>query len=315
MTNIRGNLGGTPWRYGGRSFSEAEIETIRTITDDPWCTTQTAIARAVCTALQWVTPAGQPKVETCRTALQQMEADGVIWLPLPTRAPAAPSPAAPAYPPASDPQAPITGSRGDLADLRLDLVVPDSTATKLWSALMVRYHPLHSARMAGAQVRYLAYDGDRLLGALGFGAAALKLAARDRFIGWTAAERTAHLHQVVENRRFLVLPWVQVKGLASSLLGLTARRLGPDWQERYAYRPVFVETFVEHGRYAGTAYKAANWVCLGPTQGQGRLAPSGRTPHAVRDLWVYALDPHFRAVLTDGRRTERWSPGTGGEGG
>ncbi len=177
---------------------------------------------------------------------------------------------------------------------------------------MVRYHPLHSARMAGAQLRYVAYDGDRLLGALGFGAAALKLAARDRFIGWTPAERTAHLHQVVENRRFLVMPWVQVKGLASSLLGLTARRLAADWQERYAYRPVLVETFVEHGRYAGTAYKAANWVDLGPTQGQGRLAPSHRAPHAVRDLWVYALDPHFRAVLTDGRRTERWIPGKGG---
>ena len=178
---------------------------------------------------------------------------------------------------------------------------------------MVRYHPLHSARMAGAQLRYLAYDGDRILAGLGFGAAALKLAARDRFIGWTPDERTAHLHQVVENRRFLVLPWVQVKGLASSLLGLTNRRLADDWQTRYAYRPVLVETFVEHGRYAGTAYRAAHWACLGQTQGRGRLAPTGRAKQPVRDLWVYALDLRFRAVLTDGRRTERWIPGTGGE--
>ena len=110
-----------------------------------------------------------------------------------------------------------------------------------------------------------------------------------------------------------MLPWVQVKGLASSLLRLTARRLVDDWQTRYAYRPVLVETFVQHVRYAGTAYRAANWACLGQTQGRGRLAPTGRAKQPVRDLWVYALDLRFRAVLTDGRRTERWIPGTGGE--
>ena len=110
MTNIRRNPGGTPFRYGGWDFSEAEIDRIRQITDDPWCTTRQAIARAVCTALDWTMSNGQPKIGTCRKALQAMEADGVIWLPLPTIA-------APASHPrdctdSSAPQAPVTGSWG-----------------------------------------------------------------------------------------------------------------------------------------------------------------------------------------------------------
>ena len=302
MTNIRRNPGGTPFRYGGRDFSEAEIDRIRQITDDPWCTTRQAVARAVCTALDWTMSNGQPKIGTCRKALQAMEADGVIWLPLPTIA--APASGPRDWTDASAPQAPVTGSRGDFPQLAWILVPSRSAYAQVWSELMRRYHPLHSAHMAGAQLRYLAVDGDRILAALGFGSAALKLAARDHFIGWTAEERTVHLHQVVENRRFLVLPWVQVRGLASSFLAGVARRLPDDWEQRYGYRPVLLETFVEHERFAGTAYAAANWQRIGQSTGRGRLAAHAAAPRPIRDIWVYPLHPRFRAVLTDDRCTD-----------
>ena len=228
----------TPFRYSGRYFTEAEIDRIRRITDDPRNSTRADIARAVCTALDWVKPDGAPKLVSCHVALQRMEAHGVIWLPLPTREAVRPRP--PLHTPAGEPQEPITGGRGDLKALRLTLVSSPSEGA-LWNELVSRYHYLGRTQSAGTQCRYLAYDGERVLGALGFGAAAWRLAARERYIGWTDAEREANLHLVVQNRRFLVLPWVSVRGLPSSLLGMAARRLPQDWQQRAAYRPVLLD--------------------------------------------------------------------------
>ena len=288
----------TPFRYGGRSFTIEEIECIRKITDDVWNTTRTDIARAVCKALNWVKPNGGPKFLTCYLALDRMEKHGVIWLPLPTTEHYRFKP--PSFTAASEPREAITGSRGDLKDMHL-VQVSAHTEARLWNELMERYHYLGGQPMAGAQIRYLACDGERPLGALGFGAAALKLAPRDRFIGWTSPEREDHIHLVAGNRRFLILPWVHVRGLASSLLSLAARRLPDDWQQRYAYRPVLLETFTEQGRFAGTSYAAANWILVGQTQGRGRLAPSGQANKSIKDIWLYPLNQRFRTILTGGR--------------
>ncbi len=186
---------------------------------------------------------------------------------------------------AGEPQAPITGSRGDLQDLRLVTVTSRAESGG-------RTQP------AGAQWRYLAYDGDRVLAALGFGAAAWRLAVRERYIGWTDAERQAHLREVVQNRRFMVLPWVAVRGLASALLGLAARRLPADWLERAGYSPVLLETFVECDRFAGTCLRAANWTRIGETVGRGkRDRIHNRPTTSFKLIWVHPLDPRFRELL------------------
>lgn len=287
----------SPFRYGGRTFTRDEIESIRRATEDPWNSLRIDIARAVCEELHWVKRDGRPNLRSCSSALERMEADGVIWLPLPTREP---SHRKRIWTASSDPQAPITGARGDLQDLQLRVVHTRSPEAKLWHELMERYHYLGNGAMAGDQLRYLCYDGERLLGAFGFGSAALRLGPRDRLIGWTVEERQEQLHLVVQNRRFLVLPWVEVKGLASSLLAMAAHRLPRDFAERYGYRPVLLETFVERGRYAGTSYAAANWIRIGHTQGRGRLASSHQ--HVpVKDIWLYPLAADFRSVLTAGR--------------
>lgn len=288
----------TPFRYSGRCFTEAEIDLIRRITDDPLQSTRADIARAVCAALNWVKPDGQPKLVSCHVALQRMEAHGVIWLPLPTREAVRPRP--PRRTPAGEPQEAISGSRGDLKALRL-AVVSTPAESALWNELISRYHYLGQTQSAGAQCRYLAYDGERVLAALGFGAAAWRLAARERYIGWTDVERQAHLHLVVQNRRFLVLPWISVRGLSSSLLGMAARRLPDDWEQRAAYRPVLLESFVERGRFRGTSYAAANWRKIGQTQGRGRNDRSGQGGKTIKDIWVFPLDARFRTLLTDGR--------------
>ena len=288
----------SPFRYCGRTFSLADIENIRRITDDVWCTTRTDIARAVCDTLHWVKPDGQPNLATCMIALNRMEEHGVIWLPLPTTEYRGHQPSG--FTAACDPQEPITGSRGDLKDVHIIQVRSRTDEARLWNEFIQRYHYLRGGAMAGAQMRYLAYDGNRPLSALGFGAAALKLAPRDRFIGWTPGERDAKIHLVVGNRRFLVFPWVRVRGLASSLLSLVARRLPDDWQERYSYRPVLLESFTDRERHAGTSYAAANWVLVGRSQGLGRLAHCGQST-SVKDICLYPVDQRFRTILTDGR--------------
>ena len=132
---------------------------------------------------------------------------------------------------------------------------------------------------------------------LGFGAAAWMTAPRDAWIGWSAAQRERHLSGVVNNARFLILPWVRVKSLGSKLLAMAARQLPSDWEDRYGYRPVLLETFVEHGRFAGTCYRAANWHWLGQTQGRGKLGDHRLGQVPIKDVWVYPLVKDCREPL------------------
>jgi len=133
---------------------------------------------------------------------------------------------------------------------------------------------------------------------LGFGASAWQYAPRDRYIGWTHEQRKEKLQYVVNNARFLILPWVQSKDLASKILSLASRSLADDWQQRYGYRPVLLETFVEKQRFAGSCYKAANWISVGQTKGRGKFGPAGKISVPIKDLWLYPLDHNFRHLLT-----------------
>ena len=197
MSNMQRDAEGSPFRYGGRTFTLDEVESIRTVTEDPWNESRSDIARAVCAALNWVRRDGQPNISACGIALRRMEADGVIWLPLPTKEPFGRRRERTT---ASDPHEPITGCRGDLKDLHLTVVQPGSPQARLWHEFMERYHYLANGTMAGDQLRYLCCDGDRVLAALGFGSAALRLGARDRLIGWTDEERKAYLHLASRRR-------------------------------------------------------------------------------------------------------------------
>jgi hypothetical protein len=151
----------------------------------------------------------------------------------------------------------------------------------------------------GAQLRYLVYcTQQQPIALLGFGAAAWMCAPRDRYIGWSHEQRRQHLHLIVNNARFLILPWVRSKHLASMILAQAARMLPADWQEVYGYRPVLLETFVETPRFKGTCYKAANWTYLGHTKGRGKLGPAGKQSVPIKDLWVCPLNRCFRESLT-----------------
>jgi hypothetical protein len=183
----------------------------------------------------------------------------------------------------------------ELEDLRLEAVERASSA--LWNEYIDRYHYLGYKPLAGAQLRYFANAGERVLGVLGFGAAAWKTGPRDTWIGWSREQRQRNLGGVVNNARFLILPWIRVESLASKLLSMAAKLLPAHWQQRYGYRPVLLETFVEAPRFAGTCYRAANWTCVGQTQGRGKLGDHRLAQVPVKTVWVYPLAKDFREQL------------------
>ena len=185
-----------------------------------------------------------------------------------------------------------------LRPLRIAEVSREPASLAVFESLLHQYHYLSYTSPVGENLKYLVRDGPgRELACLLFGAAAWTCRPRDTFIGWTAAQRQAHLGQVANNSRFLILPWVKVPHLASHLLGRVARRLAEDWQGRYGHRVVLVETFVERGRFRGVCYGAANWRNVGPTQGRTRQDRYQTMQVPVKEVWVYPLRADFRQAL------------------
>lgn len=280
-------------RYCGREFKTDEIEKIRQlIRADPACT-RADLSRLTCRLLDWHRPNGGLKDMACRVAMLRMHKDGLIELPPPR----GPKPHCKIGLTAhTEAQPPLTQPVHALPKPQLQLV--SRTDSRLWNEYIERYHYLGYTPLSGAQLRYFIRAGDRLLALLGFGAAAWQLAPRDRFIGWNNTQRQEKLHLVVNNARFLILPWVHAKGLASKVLALAAKQLPHDWLTHYGYRPVLMETFVDQLRFRGTCYKAANWLHVGYTQGRGKLGPSGKQSVPVKDIWLYPLTRHFQRALT-----------------
>lgn len=191
---------------------------------------------------------------------------------------------------------PITGPLDQVQPLSVQLMVAGQSERRRLVHYLQQYHYLGYPHPLG-QLHYLVRDccGRDVAGLL-FGPAAWKCAGRDRFIGWTRTQRQSHLCRVANNSRLLILPWVKVPHLASHLLGLVLDRLAADWREHHGQAAVLAETFVEIGRFAGTCYRAANWIEVGCTQGRSRHgAPGVRVP--LKQVYLRALVSDFRQIL------------------
>jgi hypothetical protein len=194
----------------------------------------------------------------------------------------------------------LQGRLGEFDDeLRVELA-GDSKQLALYKGLVGTYHYLGYQQAAGAQLKYIAYFQDRPIACLSFGPAAWKISPRDQFIGWSVQDRRQNLPWVVNNDRFVILPWVQIHCLASFLLGAVVRRLRRDWQSTYGHDLALAETFVEKARFAGSAYAAANWTCVGQTVGRGRNDRTHAETAPLKSIWLYPLRRDFRVVLRPG---------------
>lgn len=287
-------------RYHGRDFSDDEIEKIRELIRADSDVTRQALSRQVCDELCWKKPDGARKEMACRVAMLRMERDGLIELPAARTADPNRARRPPVATRETDPELPVSGWAGEVGALEFEIV--DRMArrqSRLWNEYIQRYHYLGYKPLTGAQIRYFVYGQGRLLALMGFGAAAWALASRDNFIGWTREDRERGLAFITNNARFLILPWVKVKNLASRILAQAARRIPVDWQVRYGYSPALLETCVEQGR-AGTCYLAANWLKLGETRGRGKLDRTHTQVLPIKRIFVYPLRRDFREILRGG---------------
>jgi hypothetical protein len=284
-------------QYCGREFTDGEIDLIRELLAASPPLSRYRLSREVCERLQWRRADGGLKDMSCRVAMLKMQADAFFTLPPQRKT----KPAAYRVHPDMElaVHAPPIAPTFDLARLDVELVA-NKDDSLLWNAYIERHHYLGHQLLPGAQLRYFVRAAGQIVAALGFGASAWKTKPRDVSIGWSTAQRRRRLHLVVNNARFLILPWINCRNLASRILAMVSRRLAQDWYARYAYRPVLLETFVEKPRFTGTCYKAANWQYLGDTQGRGKLDTLHRNAQPIKSIWIYPLVPDFRRHLCNG---------------
>ena len=275
-----------------RTLSKAQSQArLDRVLADARLKTRTAIARRVCTVFDFVDARGQLQVTSCAKALSKLADRGRLTLPAPTNHHAAG--ASPRLLKAGVPMPKVLpDSVHAVEDLSL-IMVTDDDQRAVWNTLLHQEHPRGATMFFGAQVRYLVHSAQGYLGAVGFSASALRLAARERWMAWSDAQRQAHLHRVVCLSRFLIRG--RCTDLASHVLGLVLSRLSDDFEARYEYRPWIVETYVDpHGK--GTCFKVANFQHIGHTVG-GTRKTDGDAPEPPKALYVYELDRGWRKAL------------------
>lgn len=282
-----------PITFNGRTFSVEELQLIQTLTADCATLGRTELAHTLCELVDWRRPTGRLKNHEGRLLLEHLETRGLVTLP-PVRALGRRGPREAPRSAQGAPAPELVGTVSDVLPLVLEVVPPGRRGpSRLWRELIGRYHYLGDRVPVGATLRYFvraARPPDQVLACLGWTSAAWKMGVRDRWIGWTDAQRRQNLPYVVNNSRFLILPWVHVKGLASHILAVCARRLPADWAARYGVRPLLLETLVDPTRFRGTCYRAANWLLLGRTVGRGRMDRANvLAGHAPKDVYVYPL--------------------------
>jgi hypothetical protein len=251
---------------------------------------RTRLSRELCVAWNWRNGAGRLKDMAARSLLLKLEARGQIQLPARRTASVNGLRNRQAGPIDHDPS-PLAGLLPSLQPVRVEPVSPSGSEARLFQFLLQRYHYLGHRNCVGENLKYLARDGQgRPLACLLFGSAAWKAAVRDQWIGWNCEQRRAHLSLVTNNTRFLILPWVRVRHLASHLLGQATARLSADWQQKYGHPIYLVESFVEQPRFAGTCYRAAGWVRVGLTTGRTRNDDGLKPRTACKAVYLKLLD-------------------------
>jgi hypothetical protein len=285
-------VGEGAWNFVGHHVGPEELDLIKTVVGQYAGLSREELAATVCELLGWTRATGRLKGRECREFLERLEAAGVVRLP--AKRIGRPTGARTAVPVTDrgEVPAPVTGTVRDLAPLWIARV---TTADErlLFRELVGRHHYLGHAVPFGAHLRYLVHASrpqPQVVACAQFSSAAWRMASRDAWVGWDDATRVQQLPRVVNNSRFLILPWVRVKNLASTILSQLARQIGADWRAAYGVTPVLLETLIDPARFDGASYRAANWIVVGTTTGRGRndRAPRRRARVPKRVL-IYPL--------------------------
>jgi hypothetical protein len=281
--------------FSGRTFCPEDIELISWAVKTYPTLPRGELISTICELLDWTTPSGRAKFDRCSRFLDQLDSEGIVRLsPKQVRKPGMPIKLK--VDKMDFDTTPISGNLGSLKPIRLVIARVGEDLNRCRS-YVDQYHTLGFKRPFGSRLQYFIKSGDLELGCIQFSASSWALKDRDDWIGWNIEDKKQRLHLIINNSRYLIFPWVQVKNLASKALSLAAKQIKDDWLREFCYAPVLLETFVDREHFEGTCYRAANWLYLGQTKGKGRNATSHKPDRSKKDIYVYPLEKNFRAYL------------------
>lgn len=286
--------------YRGKTVDEIQLDFIRQLMARHPGLSRRRLSTQLCLAWNWVQANGHPRDMVCRGLMLGLHRAGLIELPAKRQSPLNPLARRVPPPPLLDQSwEPIEGALGELGEVEIRQV-RRTPQERLFASLMQAHHYLGYTQPVGEHLKYVYYARGTPIAAMAWSSAPRHLGARDRFIGWSAPQRRAHIHLLAYNTRFLILPWVRVPHLASHLLARTARVIAADWQKLYHHPVYLLETFIDPTRFRGTCYRAANWKMVGLTTGRGKNDQTKRVNRTLKELWVYPLSASFREQLGHG---------------
>ena len=284
-------------RQGLREITADEVVLIQDVVKRFPKLSRQEIAQTLCEHLSWHAPSGAPKVKNCLMLLERLADQELVLLPDKSARGRLTTDKSPSFTHRTDERLLIQCSLQEISPIELQLAT-NKQQTQLWNEYMERYHPLRYKRPFGNWLRYFMLADGEPLGCLLIGGAAKTIYYRDRWIGWDVSHRRHNLSWVINNSRYLIFPWVQIPHLASHALGQLVRRVAQDWETRWGYRPVLIETFVDPEQYAGICYQAAGWEKLGMTSGVGITRPGKHYSTSPKNIFVKPLHRHFRDLLS-----------------
>lgn len=280
----------------GREISGEELKEIQETVGLFPKLSRKELAVTLCENLGWMTASGGYKRDACLKLLVKLESEGFVKLPAKRESGIRGQQKPISLTSRTDDRSDIICKLKELESVRLE-VIKDKASTGLWNEYVSRHHYLGYKKPFGTFLRYFIVCDRGIVGCMLFAGAAKALGVRDRWIGWDDHKRLRNLGWVINNTRFLIFKWVRVKNLASHVLGQVGRRIREDWAERWGYRPVLMETFVDPRRYHGSCYKASNWEYLGMTTGEGFVRKGKKYSTTPKMIFVKALAKDFRSLL------------------
>jgi hypothetical protein len=283
-------------QHRGRVITQKDILYIRELIATHPHESRRKLSTKLCEAWQWKQPNGALRDMVCRGMLLMLDRAGQIQLPPVKFVPH--NPLARRVRPA-----PVVIDTTSVED-SLDQIQPlqftqvrRSEDEPLFNSLMEEYHYLRYEQPVGEHVKYLVWAQGRPIACVAWSSAPRHIRSRDRYLGWNQEARRRNIRLIAYNTRFLILPWVRVKHLASHILGRMAARISEDWKSLYGHPIYFLETFVDPERFRGTCYRAANWVLLGKTTGRGKQSNSYVPNRSIKEVLGYPLTKRFRERL------------------
>jgi len=284
----------------GREITAQEIEAARETVRLCRGLSRRELAETICEHWGWVTASGSLKLTACLKVLEALEQQGELQLPPKKKKPITERVRGAKHTKrTAPPDEALVGKLADVSPVRLEMVEGRDQA-KLWNEYLDRHHYLGYSKPFGCTIRYFIVCDKGLLGCALVAGASRAIKARDEWIGWSKQRRQQNLPWLINNTRFLIFPWVEIRHLASHVLGQLSRGVQEDWQQRWGYEPLLMETFVDPAEYSGTCYRAAGWIELGRTTGQGLSRKGQAYTSTPKLIYVKPLSKNFREQLCAG---------------